>query len=172
MDETYADAHGTLGSLYLMTRQYDKAVAQGEKAVALDPNSAYAYAMLGKTLRYVGRWKEAIQAYEKAIRLNPFPENNILMGLGISYAYAGQYEEAIRWCEKAVRQQPDDIFAHLLLAAVYSFSGREDEARTEAAEVLRINPKFSVEKFAKRARYKNEADRERLVGALRKAGLK
>jgi TolB-like protein len=148
LDDTYADAHGTLGSLYTMTRQYDKAVAQGEKAVALNPNSAYAYAMLGKTLRFAGRWTEAVQAYKKAI------------------------QEAIRWCEKAVHQQPDDIFAHLLLAAVYSFSGREEEARIQAAEVLRINPKFSVEKFAKRARYKNQADRERLVSALHKAGLK
>jgi TolB-like protein/cytochrome c-type biogenesis protein CcmH/NrfG len=172
LDDTYADAHGTLGSLYTMTRQYDKAVAQGEKAVALNPNSAYAYAMLGKTLRFAGRWTEAVQAYKKAIRLNPIPTNNILFGLGISYAYTGQYEEAIRWCEKAVHQQPDDIFAHLLLAAVYSFSGREEEARIQAAEVLRINPKFSVEKFAKRARYKNQADRERLVSALHKAGLK
>jgi tetratricopeptide (TPR) repeat protein len=83
-----------------------------------------------------------------------------------------RHKEAIRWCEKAVHQQPDDIFAHLLLAAVYSFSGREEEARIQAAEVLRINPKFSVEKFAKRARYKNQADRERLVSALHKAGLK
>jgi TolB-like protein/cytochrome c-type biogenesis protein CcmH/NrfG len=172
LDDTYADAHGTLGSLYTMTIQYDKAVAQGEKAVALNPNSAYAYAMLGKTLRFAGRWTEAVQAYKKAIRLNPIPTNNILFGLGISYAYTGQYEEAIRWCEKAVHQQPDDIFAHLLLAAVYSFSGREEEARIQAAEVLRINPKFSVEKFAKRARYKNQADRERLVSALHKAGLK
>jgi TolB-like protein/Tfp pilus assembly protein PilF len=154
LDDTYADAHGTLGSLYTMTIQYDKAVAQGEKAVALNPNSAYAYAMLGKTLRFAGRWTEAVQAYKKAIRLNPIPTNNILFGLGISYAYTGQYEEAIRWCEKAVHQQPDDIFAHLLLAAVYSFSGREEE------------------KFAKRARYKNQADRERLVSALHKAGLK
>jgi TolB-like protein/Tfp pilus assembly protein PilF len=157
LDDTYADAHGTLGSLYTMTRQYDKAVAQGEKAVSLNPNSAYAYAMLGKTLRFAGRWEEAVQAYKKAIRLNPIPTNNILFGLGISYAFTGQYEEAIRWCEKAVHQQPDDIFAHLLLAAVYSFSGREEE---------------SVEKFAKRARYKNQADRERLVRALHKAGLK
>jgi adenylate cyclase len=76
LDDTYADAHGTLGSLYTMTIQYDKAVAQGEKAVALNPNSAYAYAMLGKTLRFAGRWTEAVQAYKKAIRLNPIPTNN------------------------------------------------------------------------------------------------
>ncbi|UCF02909.1 MAG: adenylate/guanylate cyclase domain-containing protein [Deltaproteobacteria bacterium] len=171
LDDTYADAHGTLGSLYTMTRQYDKAIAEAEQAVALNPNSAYAYAMLGKTLRFSGRWTEAVQAYKKAIRLNPIPTNNILFGLGISYAFTGQYEEAITWCEKAVRQQPDDIFAHYMLAVVYSFSGRDEEAQAEAAEVLRINPKFSVEKFAKRIKYKNQADKERIISALRQAGL-
>ncbi len=172
LDDTYADAHGTLGSLYTMTRQYDMAVAEAEQAVTLNPNSAYAYAMLGKTLRFAGRWMEAVQAYKKAVRLNPIPTNNILFGLGISYAFTGQYEEAITWCEKAVRQQPDDLFAHYMLAVVYSFSGRDAEARAEAAEVLRINPKFSIDKFAKRIKYKNQADRERIIGALRQAGLK
>jgi adenylate cyclase len=172
LDNTYADAHGTLGSLYTMTGQYDEAIAEAEQAVALNPNSAYAYAMLGKTLRFSGRWKEAVQAYNKAIRLNPIPTNNILFGLGISYAFTEQYEEAIKWCEKAVSQQPNDIFAHYMLAVVYSFSGRDEQARAEAAEVLRINPKFSLEKFAKRIKYKNKEDKERIINALRQAGLK
>jgi adenylate cyclase len=68
LDDTYADAHGTLGSLYTMIRQYDEAIAQAEKAVALNPNSAYAYAMLGKTLRFGGRWMEAVQAYNTSKR--------------------------------------------------------------------------------------------------------
>jgi adenylate cyclase len=172
LDDTYADAHGTLGSLYTMIRQYDKAIAEAEQAVALNPNSAYAYAMLGKTLRFAGRWTEAVQAYKKAVRLNPIPTNNILFGLGISLAFTGQYEEAIKWCEKAVRQKPDDIFAHYMLAVVYSFSGRDEEAQAEAAEMLRINPKFSVGKLAKRLKYKNQADKERFITALRQAGLK
>ena len=79
-----------------------------------------------------------------------------MFGLGISYAFTRQYEEAITWCEKAVHQHPDDIFAHYFLTVVYSFSGRDEEARAEAAEVLRINPKFSVEKFAKRLTYRNQ----------------
>jgi hypothetical protein len=60
----------------------------------------------------------------------------------------------------------------LFLAAVYSLAGRDEKARIEAAEVLRINPKFSLEKFAKSVTYKNQEDKERLISALRKAGLK
>jgi adenylate cyclase len=77
----------------------------------------------------------------------------------------GQYEEAITWCEKAVRQEPDSFYAHLMMTVVYSWSGRDEDARAQAAEILRINPNFSLEKFEKRAG-------KSLVDALRKAGLK
>jgi hypothetical protein len=50
-------------------------------------------------------------------------------------------------------------------------AGREQEARAEAEEVLKIEPKFSVKDFAKILAFKNQADLERLTDALRKAGL-
>jgi hypothetical protein len=50
--------------------------------------------------------------------------------------------------------------------------GREKEARAEAAEVIRINPKFSLDLFAKRQVYKDQSETDKLVNALRKAGLK
>jgi hypothetical protein len=51
-------------------------------------------------------------------------------------------------------------------------SGRDEEARAAAVEVLGIESKFSLEKFSKSLVYKNQADRDRLVDALRKTGLK
>ena len=106
------------------------------------------------------------------MRLNPIPPHNHLWSLGLSYAFTGQYDEAITWCEKAVRQAPDSLLDRMMMAVVYSFSGRDEEARAEAAEVLRINPKFSLKTWEKKVTYKKEADREKILGALRKAGLK
>jgi hypothetical protein len=54
----------------------------------------------------------------------------------------------------------------------YGSLGREEEARAAAAEVLRIDPKFSVEHFAKRLPYKKQIDKDRFIGGLGKAGLK
>jgi adenylate cyclase len=172
LDDSFAEAHGWLGFLYSMTRQHDKGVAQAEKAVALNPNSAESHYRLGKTLSLAGRWEESIPEYKKAIRLNPIPPNMYLWSLGLSYSYTGQSEKAITWCEKAVRQEPDSFFAHLMMAVIYSLSGRDEEARIQATEVLRINPKFSVKKYEKRASYKKKADNDLYIGALRKAGLK
>jgi adenylate cyclase len=165
LDDTFAVAHSQLGFLYTMARQHDKAFALGEKAVALNPNSAFAHMMLGKVLAFAGRHEESIPEYKKAIRLNPIPPNRYLWSLGLSYGVTGQYEEAITWCEKAIRQEPNSLLAHIMMAVVYSWSGRDEEARAEAVEVLRINPNFSLEIFEKRAS-------KQIVSALRKAGLK
>jgi adenylate cyclase len=171
LDDTNVNAHSLLSFLYSMTRQHDKAIAQAEKAVALNPNSAWAHYMVGKTLFFAGKSEESIPEYKKAMRLDPIPPNHHFWSLGLSYAYTGQYEESITWCEKAVRRDPNDLLARIMMTVVYSLSGRDEEARAEAAEVLRIQPKFSLKKFEKKLTYKREADRERFIGALRKAGL-
>ncbi|MCG2775995.1 MAG: adenylate/guanylate cyclase domain-containing protein [Desulfobacterales bacterium] len=172
LDDTFAEAHGFLGFLYSMTMQHDKALAQGEKAVALNPNSAECHYRLGKILTFAGRWEESIPEYERAIRLNPIPPNKYIFSLGLAYGWTGQYEEAITWCEKAIRQKPNSLIAQMFMTVVYSLSGRNEEARIQAAEVLRIQPKFSLEKQKKKSTYKKKADREQFIGALRKAGLK
>ncbi len=59
----------------------------------------------------------------------------------------------------------------MMMTVVYSLSGRDEEARAEAAEVLRIQPKFTLEKLEKKLTYKREEDREKFLDALRKAGL-
>jgi adenylate cyclase len=171
LDDTFAEAHGRLGFLYSMTRRHDRGVAEAEKAVALNPNSATTHWFLGKTLSFASRWEESIPEYKKAMRLNPIPPHNYLWSLGLSYAFTGQYDEATTWCEKAVRKAPDSLLDRMMMAVVYSWSGRDEEARAEATEILRIQPKFSLKKFEKKLTYKREEDREKFIGALRKAGL-
>ena len=58
------------------------------------------------------------------------------------------------------------------LAATYSMMGREKDARAEGAEVLRINPKFSLDSLAKMLPYKDQSETDKVANALRKAGLK
>jgi len=172
LDDTFAEAHGLLGFIYSMTRQHDKAIAEAEMAVALNQNSAGAHYMVGKTLFFAGRAEESIPEYQRAIRLNPIPPTMYLWSIGLSYAFTERYDEAIPWCEKAVRQEPNDLLARMIMTAVYSFSGRDEKARAEAAELLKIQPKFSLEQLEKRLTYKREEDRDRVLGALRKAGLR
>jgi len=172
LDDSLAEAYSFLGRIYLTKRQHEKAIAEGERALALAPNSAFIHAALAFSLYYAGRPEEAIGLYKKAIRLNPIPRSWYLSGLGAAYRLTGRYEEAISAYKKALHRAPDSLFAHLGLASAYNLLGREEEARAEAEEVLRIDPKFSLDHLAKSLFFKNQADTELVIDSLRKAGLK
>jgi adenylate cyclase len=168
---TYADARAFLGRIYLTKRQYDKAITEGERAVAMAPNSAFVHAALAFSLRFAGRPGEAIALFKKAIRLSPIPDTWYLMSLGNCYEMVGRYEDAISAYKKALRLNPEDVLTHACLAATYNLLGRKEEARAEVAEVLRIDPKFSLGSYLKGQLYKNPEDLERRIEAMRKAGL-
>jgi adenylate cyclase len=172
LDDNSAWGHAFLGRIYLTKRQYEKAITQGERAVALDPNSDFALAALAFTLRNAGRHEEGIALFKKAIRLNPIPPPWYLSSCGSSHFILGQYEEAIVAFKKALPRSPENLFAHLGLAATYSALGREKDAHAETEEVLRIDPTFTLEAYAKGILFKNQADMDWTLEALRKAGLK
>jgi tetratricopeptide (TPR) repeat protein len=125
---------------------------------------------LARVLCFGGRSEEAIPSLKKAIRLNPFPHSYYFQFLGNAYRTAGRHEEAIRTGKRAVQITPIDLLAHLNLAAVYSLASWEEEARTEAVEVLWIDPRFSLEYCAKHIRYRNQADKEQHIETLPKEG--
>ena len=171
IDESLGFAYGLLGFLYTMTGQHEKGIAEAEKAISLEPNSDLAHQALGLALRFGGRPMDAIPIIQKALRLNPFAPGTYRFNLGLSYLFSGQHEEAIIECKKAVEREPDNLGGQIALTVAYGFSDREEEARSSAQEVLRINPKFSLEAFSKSLTYKNQRDKDRYIAALRKAGL-
>ena len=172
MEESIDVAHSLLASIYLVMRQHDKAIAEGERAVALNPNGAFAYMVLAAIVGCAGKWEESVLYAKQSMRLNPFPEFGDYWILGRAYFMTGQFDEAIVALRKALQMNPNFLPAHIFLAAYYSSLGRDAEATASAKEVLRINPKFTIESYAKTLPYKDKADIDREVDALRKAGLK
>ena len=171
MNGSLADARSRLGVLYSWSGRYDEGIAEAERGVELDPNSGDANFFLAMVLRYAGKSKEAIPVIRKALRLEPMAPDIYVQNLALLYFQTGDCREAIAACEKGLKRQPDDLNSHVIMAAVYGSCGREKEARKEAAEVLRINPKFTVESYAAILPYKNPSDRDRTAQGLRKAGM-
>jgi len=170
LDESTSSA---LAIPYSLLREFDKAIEEGEKGVSLSPNSAGAYFNLGFALVFAGRHQEAIPVLQKCLRLSPVPVHIGVFGwLASSYTQVGQYDEAVVTWKKSLQiYGPDQLQAHVGLAANYIFLGRENEARAEAAEVLRIDPKFSMEQYGKNYPT-TPAYKDRMTKALLKAGLK
>jgi tetratricopeptide (TPR) repeat protein len=172
LDDALSVAHSALGRFYLFVKQHDLAVMEGERAITLNPNDAEAYANLASTLNFGGRAQEALGLIEKAIRLNPRCPAFYLYVLGQALRLLGRTEEAIASQKRALARSPDFLVSHVALVVMYSESGREQEARAEAAEILRIYPHFSLERWQQGIPYKDQGEVERVVTALRKAGLK
>jgi len=167
-----AGENALLSGIHLLKKDWEKAVAYGEKAVEQSPNSAGVHTVLGHALRSNGQYDEAISSYKKALRLNPVKNINRLDGLAWSYLFSKQYEKAISTWNETLERNPDYLFAYMGLTMAYWLTGWEDQARQAAKNVLRINPKFSVGYWEKRSTLKNEALKDQLFDALRKAGLK
>jgi TolB-like protein/class 3 adenylate cyclase/Tfp pilus assembly protein PilF len=172
MDDNNAEFHGSLSRFYAINREYDKAVAEGERAMALNPGGALVLTYYGGALIAACKPEEAIPLLQKAIRLNPKGLAYYFQQLGEALRMAGRLEEAVSVLKKAIQRQPTLIWPHLFLAATYSLMGKEKEAREEAEEVLRINPRFSLAYLAKVHKYKDQLETEELFNALSKAGLR
>jgi adenylate cyclase len=170
-DKLY-EAHLLLGFIYLMKWQYEKAIAEQEQAIALNPNHADNHAHLGMSLVFACKPEEAIAPLKKAIRLNPIPPSYYFVKLGRAYRLMEQYEAAIAAYKKATTLNPNDLFVYVDLAATYTLAGDEEKASEAAAEVLKRHPKFSINHFVNSIPFKKQSENERLISALRKAGLK
>lgn len=144
LDDVDAQAHAALGFVLLYQKKVARAIAEYERAIALNPNDADILADFGDALQYAGRGEEAVRLIEKAMRLNPFYPDTYLWYLADTYFVLGRYEEAI----DAVGSMHNPSQGRRILAACYALLGRMDEARAQAAEVMRLYPDFSVSRWS------------------------
>jgi adenylate cyclase len=164
--------HASLGVVYLWQKHYEQAIAEMERAVALDPNDALYHAVQAAVLSLAGRPEAALKATEQALRLRSSSSVDFhLLYTGTAYYLTGRREDAIAQLQQYLSHYPNILDAHLILAAAYSELGRETEAQVEVTEILRLNPKFSLEIHKERVPIKDPEALARHVAALRKAGL-
>ena len=170
LDPERSRSYALVGSIGLMTGDFAQAVASGEKAVALDPNGAEVAALLAFALTYTGDIERSIALLNKAMRLSPYYPGWYRWTLGRAYRLAGRYQEA-EAALVASEGGAGSVLPLVELAAVYSETGRLSEARAEAAEILTIDPKFSVLAWVKIPPHQDPARTRREIDTLRRAGL-
>jgi adenylate cyclase len=171
LDNNNSDAFIVLSYLLTMKRDHEEAIAAAKQAITLNPSAADAYFGLGIAFFFSSKPKEALDYLKKAIRLNPMPPSDYYLILGHCYRGLERFAEALEVYKKAVEIAPGNIYAHLGLAVLYIFMGRDHEARAAASQVLSIDPDFSVNAVRKASPHKDRDGEESYYEAARKAGL-
>jgi adenylate cyclase len=171
LDDTQAAAHCLLGMIYLFQRQYDRAIAEGERAVSISPSGTHFNAILAQILNYTGRPEEGIEYVQKAMRLSPIYPAWFLHRLGMAYRLTGRYDEAIEALKRYRERNPEHVHSYTELAIAYGQSGRMEDANALVEELLKKKPKFCLERYEKTRFFKDHTELERELDVLRKAGL-
>jgi adenylate cyclase len=172
LDPSEPEAHYVRGIIRLWTeKKSDQAIADAERAIALDPNFARGYGALGAFLHYAGRSEEALDRFRIMARLDPHYPGPYQHFFAQAHFALGHFEEAVAALKERLERQPASDVSRVLLAACYGHLGRREEARAEWAEALRINPDYSIDDRRKVLPYKDPADFERVVEGLRLAGV-
>ena len=90
----------------------------------------------------------------------------------MEYHFVGKFDDAIMTYRKLLEIQPRMLNTRLFLIAVLVEDGRDQEARSEAEEAMKMNPQFSLKDFAQVLPWKQQWEIDRIINALAKVGFK
>jgi adenylate cyclase len=169
LDRNLPDAHAMLA--WILHWQYRRAesMVEFERAFELNPNLADG--RFGHALIHNGRTAEGVAYMRRMMRLDPFHSDLYFSWLGYACYLSGLHAEALENLRTGVSRMPRFRPAHVWLAAAAARSGLDEEARRAAAEVVRLEPGFTITKWLRLERMARQEDADRVAEDLRKAGL-
>jgi adenylate cyclase len=138
-----------LGAVQSIARHQETARLILERAIALDPNSAWAWSRLAWVDAYTNNGERALDRFERALRLSPLdPINfNNHVGMGAALLSLGQYEESVAEFQRALRERPSANWIRRPLMTALSGAGRISEAREVLRELVARQPDFTIAKY-------------------------
>ena len=163
--------HAVFGHLQLLEGKYDEALAICTKGIELRSSCPLAHGLLGLVLNYSGDARAAIKRVREALQLERVYPAWMINVLATAYRDCGEVELSIPAAKEAMRLDPQNNDARLILCSDYNLAADPDRARHVAEEIITSNPAFRLSTYAKSQPYKNQAPLERVLEALREAGL-
>jgi adenylate cyclase len=160
------------GAAYSITRDFALAQPLIEKALKLDPNSAWAWQRSGWINVYVRQPDTAIEHFNHAMRLSPVDPLmfNILIGIGGAHFEKEEYDEAVSWIEKGLREKPDAVWPNRLLTASLFHAGRVEDAKVTCATLLKNFPDLTLSKLIQKTPW-SDVTKSKFAEAFRALGL-
>lgn len=173
-DHHNAVFHMLRGRVHLARRDYRAALVENQMAVELNPTFAAAFCGLGDSLCYEGRYDEAIDQFERSIRLgSKDPQRWAFLSYGaLALLFAGRFEEAAEWAEQAEALPNCQYWSTAHRVVALAHLGRTDEARRARDHLIAICPQFTLT-YAKNKLFflKRPEQLERYLTGLELAGV-
>ncbi|MFO1058600.1 MAG: adenylate/guanylate cyclase domain-containing protein [Dongiaceae bacterium] len=166
-------AHALLGIGLVWTEHaFDRAIAEEERAITLNPSSAIAYQFLGCALGFGGRPEAALKALEAVLRLDPRYQSRslILADMALCHLLLGANDDAVRTAREAVAEGRRNVRAWQRLAAALGRRGETAEAAVALAQVLTLQPDFSLAYLDATYPFRSPEDRAIMLDGLQRAG--
>jgi len=172
----HALAHLTLGMVLGFTNRAAQGIAEYERALALDRNLAGAHALIGQNKLFIGRAEETEAHVLEALRLSPRdPWAYVwLLTAGFAACLLGRNEEAASWFRRSIEANRNFALCRFIHATVLANAGRMDEARSELAAGLALDPRFTIANFRLAVTSDNPLyleQRARVIDDMRRAGV-
>ena len=159
-------------ALAFVVGQVEEGAGYAKKAIDLDPNFAAGWYWRGWTQIYLGK-AEAVEHFQRAIRLSPLDPRIYTAYSGVAYGYflAEQYDEASRWAEAALMENSKYLVAYLVAIASYALSGRLDDAKDACSRAMQLNPTPRISHILERVPLRRQHDISRLKEGCQLAGM-
>ena len=140
LDDTLGEAHASLGLLHYHY-DWDWAAAEKEfkRALLLNPQSAWSYAVYSQFLGGMGHVDEANEQGRRALELDPLSVT-ARWCLGWAFLSAGRSDEAIEQLSKAMELDPASAWARTFLGRAYLSKGMQQRAIEELETARRDGP--------------------------------
>ncbi|MFW2234046.1 tetratricopeptide repeat protein [Rhizobium sp. CRRU65] len=171
MAEEQPNGRFALGMACMWNRELDRAQAEVQQGLALQPNSAELLLLMAHIQIFSGDPAGALETLDASMRLDPHHPEILFQFRADAHFSLGEYEQAIAAIEQRLQQNSQSETAYALLASCYGHLDRPEESRQAWEKALRINPDFSVERRRRVLPFRNPEDFDRRVEGLRKAGL-
>jgi TolB-like protein/DNA-binding winged helix-turn-helix (wHTH) protein/Tfp pilus assembly protein PilF len=165
------ETYWALAYVHEQRHQHEQALQYLETAVRLYPSFADGYALMGSVNTHVGRPADTVPLLRTAMRLKPESGYLYFLLLGRAYLFLGDLEQARVNLEHSLLRNPENLEAHVYMAAVLVAAGNIASATWEAEEIRALQPGFSGRRWLETYPMTDAAQRTKLVRALGELGL-
>jgi TolB-like protein/DNA-binding winged helix-turn-helix (wHTH) protein len=169
LDESDVRAHVILGRIHIFYQRYEQARVEMDRAIALNPNDAYALAGRGNIRMWLGETDAAIQDLEFALRIDPELIAMDRFALSLAYYLKDRYDAAVEQAALNLQWTEGANFSRVVLAAAYAEQNKDGEVARVVAAIRRLDPTFDAQEFG--SKFLKPEDLAHLRDGLRKAGL-